>query len=52
MKSAPTNQYGFGTTYLDRARTYVRECQRSAETTIVPWYVRSTKDGYRLIQPS
>ena len=50
-ETAPTNKYGFGTTYLDRARTYVRECQRSAETTIVPWYVRSTKDGYRLVHP-
>jgi hypothetical protein len=29
----------------------VRECQRSAETTIVPWYVRPTKDGYRLYHP-
>jgi hypothetical protein len=50
-ETAPTDKYGFGATYLDRAKTYVNECQRSAETTIVPWYVRSTKDGYRLIHP-
>ena len=50
-ESAPPDRFGFGATYLDRARTYVRECQRSAETTIVPWYVRGTKDGYRLIHP-
>ena len=48
---APPDKFGFGETYLDRAKTYVRECQRSAETTIVPWFVRSTKDGYHLIQP-
>jgi hypothetical protein len=29
----------------------VRECERSAETTIVPWYVSGTKNGYRLIHP-
>jgi hypothetical protein len=50
-ETAPPDKFGFGATYLDRAKTYVRECQRSAETTIVPWYVRSTKDGYRLIHP-
>ncbi|HEX4120957.1 MAG TPA: hypothetical protein VH619_10100 [Verrucomicrobiae bacterium] len=50
-ETAPTDKYGFGATYLDRAKTYVNECQRSAETTIVPWYVRSTRDGYRLIHP-
>src|SRR4029078_6736437 len=42
------DKFGFGATYLDRAKTYVRECQRSAETTIVPWFLRNTKDGYRL----
>ena len=46
--TAPPDQFGLGATYLDRTRTYVRECQRSAETTIVPWFVRNTKDGYRL----
>lgn len=50
-QTAPPDHYSFGATYLDRAKTYVRECQRSAETTIVPWYVRSTSDGYRLIHP-
>jgi len=50
-QEAPTDTFGFGKTYLDRAKTYVNECQRSAETTIVPWYVRNTKDGYRLIHP-
>jgi hypothetical protein len=45
---APPDRFGFGATYLDRAKTYVRECQRSAEATIVPWFVRNTKDGYRL----
>jgi protein-S-isoprenylcysteine O-methyltransferase len=50
-EEAPTDTFGFGATYLDRARTYVRECQRSAETTIVPWFVRTTKDGYRLYYP-
>jgi hypothetical protein len=50
-ETAPTDIYGFGATYLDRAKTYVRECQRSAETTMVPWYVRSTNEGYRLIHP-
>lgn len=50
-ETAPPDTYGYGATYLDRAKTYVRECQRSAETTIVSWYVRSTKDGYRLIHP-
>ena len=50
-QTAPPDQYGFGATYLDRAKTYVRECQRSAETTIVPWFVRNTKDGYRLYHP-
>jgi hypothetical protein len=50
-QTAPADTYGFGATYLGRAKTYVRECQRSAETTIVPWYVRNTKDGYRLIHP-
>ena len=48
---APPDKFGFGMTYLDRAKTYVHECQRSAETTIVPWYVRETKDGYHLIHP-
>src|SRR5262249_22194652 len=38
--TASADPFGFGTTYLDRAKTYVRECQRSAETTIVPWFVR------------
>ena len=47
-KTAPKDTYGFGATYLDRAKTYVRECQRSAETTIVPWYVKKTKAGDRL----
>jgi hypothetical protein len=50
-QSAPPDQFGFGETYLERAKTYVRECQRSAETTIVPWFVRRTKEGYRLIHP-
>jgi hypothetical protein len=50
-ETAPPDKFGFGATYLERARTYVNECQRSAETTIVPWYVRSTKDGYHLIHP-
>jgi len=50
-ETAPPDTFGFGATYLERAKTYVRECQRSAETTIVPWYVRQTKDGYRLIHP-
>ncbi len=48
---APRDTCGFGLTYLDRAKTYVRECQRSVETTIVPWYVRDTKAGYRLYHP-
>jgi len=48
---APPDRFGFGATYLDRAKTYVRECQRSAETTIVPWFVRSIRDGYRLYHP-
>ncbi len=50
-QAAPQDIYGFGRTYLDRARTYVRECQRSAETTIVPWYVTKAKAGYRLYRP-
>ena len=50
-QTAPPDQFGFGATYLDRAKTYVRECQRSAETTIAPWFVRSTKEGYRLYHP-
>jgi len=50
-QTAPPDPFGFGATYLDRAKTYVRECQRSAETTIVPWFVRSTGDGYRLYHP-
>ena len=50
-ETAPLDTFGFGATYLERAKTYVRECQRSAETTIVPWYVHQTKDGYRLIHP-
>jgi hypothetical protein len=50
-ETAPADKFGFGATYLERARTYVRECQRSAETTIVPWFVRSTGDGYRLYHP-
>jgi protein-S-isoprenylcysteine O-methyltransferase Ste14 len=50
-ETAPADTFNFGATYLERAKTYVRESQRSAETTIVPWFVRSTKDGYRLIQP-
>ncbi|HEU6448588.1 MAG TPA: hypothetical protein VFV23_09155 [Verrucomicrobiae bacterium] len=50
-ETAPTDTFGFGATYLERAKTYVRECQRSAETTIVPWYVHQTKDGYHLIHP-
>ena len=50
-QEAPTDTYGFGKNYLDRAKTYVNECQKSAETTIVPWYVRNAKDGYRLIHP-
>jgi len=50
-ETAPPDTFGFGATYLERAKTYVRECQRSAETTIVPWYVHQTKDGYHLIHP-
>jgi hypothetical protein len=50
-ETAPPDQFGFGATYLDRAKTYVRECQRSTDTTIVPWFVHSTKDGYRLYYP-
>jgi len=50
-QTAPPDPFGFGVTYLDRAKTYVRECQRSAETTIVPWFVRSTKDGHRIHHP-
>jgi len=50
-ETAPPDAFGFGATYLERAKTYVRECQRSAETTIVPWYVQQTKDGLRLIHP-
>ena len=50
-QTAPPDKFGFGATYLERAKTYVRECQRSADTTIVPWFVRSTKDGYRLYYP-
>ncbi len=50
-EQAPTDTFGFGATYLGRAETYVRECQRSADTTIVPWFVRTTKDGYRLYYP-
>jgi hypothetical protein len=50
-QEAPPDKYNFGKTYLDRAKTYVNECQRSAETTIVPWYVHTTKQGYRLIHP-
>ncbi len=50
-QTAPPDQFSFGATYLDRAKTYVRECQRSAETTIVPWFIRSTPDGYRFYHP-
>jgi protein-S-isoprenylcysteine O-methyltransferase len=50
-QTAPADTYGLGATYLDRAKTYVRECQRSAETTIIPWYVRTTRAGYRLYRP-
>ena len=50
-EEAPPDKYGFGKTYLERAKTYVNECQKSAETTIVPWYVHTTKDGYHLIHP-
>ncbi len=50
--AAPRDRFDFGTTYLDRAKTYVRECQRSADTTIVPWFVRNTKEGYRLYYPN
>jgi hypothetical protein len=50
-QTAPSDKFGFGATYLDRAKTYVRECQRSAETTIVPWYLQNTRVGYRLYRP-
>lgn len=50
-ETAPPDHFGFGSTYLDRAKTYVNECQKSAETTIVPWYVRETKEGYHLYHP-
>jgi protein-S-isoprenylcysteine O-methyltransferase Ste14 len=50
-QTAPPDPFGLGVTCLDRAKTYVRECQRSADTTIVPWFVRRTKDGYRLYHP-
>ena len=49
--TAPPDAFGYGATYLERAKTYVRECQRSAESTIVPWYVQQTKDGLRLTHP-
>jgi len=50
-ETAPPDKFDFGATYLERAKTYVRECQRSADTTIVPWFVRNTKEGYRLYYP-
>ena len=50
-QTAPADRFGYGATCLERAKTYVRECQRSADATIVPWFVRSTKDGYRLYYP-
>jgi len=50
-QAAPTDTYSYGKTYLERAKTYVRECQKSAETTIVPWYLHKAAEGYRLIRP-
>ena len=49
-QTAPKDRFGFGATYLDRAKTYVRECQRSADV-IVPWFVRNTQEGCRLYYP-
>jgi hypothetical protein len=50
-QEAPADTYGFGKTYLDRAKPYVNECQKSAETSIVPWFVRNTRDGCHLVHP-
>jgi len=50
-EEAPSDTYGFGKTFLERAKASVNECQKSAETPLVPWYVRSREDGYRLIHP-
>ena len=34
------NAVGFGATYLDRARTYVREMDRTTDAFLLKWYVR------------
>jgi hypothetical protein len=38
--------FNFGPTYLDRAKTYVRECDRTIDTFILPWIVRPDSNRY------
>jgi hypothetical protein len=40
---------GFGATYLGRARTFVRESDRTMDTFIIPWMVRTNSN--RLYNP-
>lgn len=39
--------HGFGSTYGERARRYVRELDRTIDTFIVPWFVDPTSLVYR-----
>ena len=41
--------YQFGSTYMERARTYIRECNKTLDSFIIPHFVK--KDTYEFIFP-
>lgn len=45
-KAAAGDPLGYGPTYLERARTYIRECDRTIDTFILPHFVQNGTHRY------
>jgi hypothetical protein len=46
-KTTPVeDKLGYGKTYLERARSYIRECKRSIDTFITPYFVHPTSKRF------
>jgi hypothetical protein len=45
-KPAIGDPFGYGATYMERARTYVRECDRTIDTFILPYFVSADDNRY------
>jgi hypothetical protein len=42
------DEFGYGATYLQRARTYIRECDRTIDTFLLPWWIERGTNRQRV----